>query len=265
MKTAAYTICKNEIKKLEQWIYYTKDFDYRVVLDTGSIDGTYEELQKVPNIILEQKTFSPFRFDEHRIYNLSMIPEDVDWCLSPDMDEYFSINVLEEMEKTISQNPNVTNIACDRLDIYSKVVRVGPPKLLSTNKIHKRSDYTWYGRVYEHLRYNGTEQEIEIYNEDIYLIHDQDITKPRNTLYPELMKAQYEESPDDNWNNWYLANHYYCEKDMNNFIEVACSYVKYADNFAESKFIELKEELKNIFLYADIDKKTKLKIKEVII
>ena len=36
MKTAAYTICYNEIKKLDQWLYYTKDFDYRVILDTGS-------------------------------------------------------------------------------------------------------------------------------------------------------------------------------------------------------------------------------------
>ena len=32
MKTAAYTICYNEIKKLDQWLHYTKDFDYRVVL-----------------------------------------------------------------------------------------------------------------------------------------------------------------------------------------------------------------------------------------
>ena len=42
----------NEIKKLDQWLFYTKDFDYRVILDTGSTDGTYEALKKVPGIIL---------------------------------------------------------------------------------------------------------------------------------------------------------------------------------------------------------------------
>ena len=46
MITAAYTICKNEIKKIDQWLYYTKDFDYRVILDTGSTDGTYEAFKK---------------------------------------------------------------------------------------------------------------------------------------------------------------------------------------------------------------------------
>ena len=99
MKTAAYTLCYNEINRIDRWLEYTKDFDYRVVLDTGSNDGTYEVLKKVPNIILQQMRKEPFKFQYHRNYNLAMIPQDVDWCLSPDIDEWFSINVLEEIEK----------------------------------------------------------------------------------------------------------------------------------------------------------------------
>jgi hypothetical protein len=263
MKTAAYTICKNEIKKVEQWLYYTKDFDYRVVLDTGSTDGTYEELQKVPGIILEQKRFEPFKFDQHRIYNLNMIPEDVDWCLSPDMDEYFSINVLDQMEKTIKQYPNVTNISCDRLDIYNDVVRVGPPNGLGTNKIHRRHLYTWYARVYEHLRYDGPGNEVEIYNDDIYLIHDQDITKPRSTLYYDLMCVEYAENPTNNWNNWFLANHYYREKDLENFVDVGICFIKYATT-KDNKYKEIYNELNNIYSYSELDKSLKDRIRQVL-
>ena len=68
MKTAAYTICKNEIKKLDQWLYYTKDFDYRVILDTGSTDGTFEALQKVPNIIFYGNVYFSNPFFTHSCY-----------------------------------------------------------------------------------------------------------------------------------------------------------------------------------------------------
>ena len=246
MKTAAYTICLNEIKKLDQWLYYTKDFTYRVILDTGSTDGTYEALKKVPNIILEQKTFTPWRFDVARMYNLEMIPKDTDWCLSPDMDEYFSINVLEEMEKTISQHPNVTNIACDRLDIYSRVVRVGPPKLLSTNKIHRYGDYIWRSPIYEHLIWKHKDRsEIEIYNDDIYLIHDQDITKPRSTLYPKMLKERYSEDPTDTWCLWYLLDLYYKENDIENYVICGMDFVRH--HHFDERFAQVYQILADIF------------------
>ncbi len=251
-KTCAYTICKNEIKKIDQWIYYTKDFDHRCILDTGSTDGTYELLKKVPNIILDQKSFTPFKFHEHRNYNLNMIPKDVEWCLSPDCDEYFSINVLEEMEKTINKFPQVTNIACDRLDIYSNVVRVGPPKLASTNKIHQRHTYEWRAPIYEHLWYTGPGREHEIYNDDIYLIHDQDITKPRTQQYGQLLIEQFKNDPTDCWNNWYLLNHYYREKNILPYIEVAVNFVKFTPNH-DDKFATVFADLMNIVEYLDID------------
>ena len=66
MITAAYTILKDEIKYIDKWLYYTKKFDYRVLLDTGSTDGSWELLQERakedPNLIIEQKTW---RSEEH--------------------------------------------------------------------------------------------------------------------------------------------------------------------------------------------------------
>jgi glycosyltransferase involved in cell wall biosynthesis len=232
MKTAAYTICKNEKQFVEKWLFYTQKFNYRVILDTGSTDGTYELFQEAAktdsNLILEQKTFTPWKFDVARKYNLSMVPNDVEWALSPDLDEYFSINVLDEMIKMIRQYPDVTNISCDRLDVYSEVVRVGPPHSLGTNKIHRRHDYTWAQPIYEHLSWiHKDRSEVEIYNENIYLIHDQDFKKKtRRDLYIKMLTEECETNPTNDWTLWFLVNHYFREQDMENFIKTGCDYVK---------------------------------------
>lgn len=245
MITAAYTICKNEIQFVEKWLYYTREFDYRVILDTGSTDGTYEAFKKAGNVIVEQKEFTPWRFDIARNYNLAMVPEHVEWALSPDLDEYFSINVLTEMEKTIKQRPDVTNISCDRLDLYSSVVRVGPPHQIGTNKIHRRHAYKWSQPIYEHLQWKLGGYEVEIYNDDIYLIHDQDFKKPeRNPLYLKMLREEYETNPTNTWTLWFLVNHYFREKDLNNFIRCGCDFVKYSTR--DNKYVEVRGVLENM-------------------
>lgn len=268
MITAAYTICKNEKQYVEKWLYYTAKFNYRVILDTGSTDGTFELFQEAAksdsNLIIEQKTFTPWKFDIARKYNLAMVPNEVEWALSPDLDEYFSINVLDQMQKTISQHPNVTNISCDRLDVYSEVVRVGPPKSLGTNKIHRRHDYTWAQPIYEHLSWiHKDRSEVEIYNDDIYLIHDQDFRKQsRPELYIKMLTEEYETNPTNDWTLWFLVNHYYKEKDMPNFIRTGCDYVKYSKE--ESKKIEVLRELTNIYKFATISESEREQIRKVI-
>jgi glycosyltransferase involved in cell wall biosynthesis len=253
MITAAYTICKNEIKYLEKWLYYTKDFNYRVLLDTGSTDGTWEALQEAakldPNLIIEQKIFTPWKFNIARMYNLDMIPNEVEWALSPDMDEYFSINVLEEMQKTIKENPNVTNIATTRLDLYTKDVFVGPPHTIPTNKIHRRHDYIWCQPIYEHLWYkhHDIKQEIEIYNNMIYLVHDQDFKKQsRPELYIKMLKEEFEENPTNCWTLWFLLQHYYKEQDVDNFIRCALVFIPNTQKI-DNKHKDVKATLENIY------------------
>lgn len=256
MITAAYTICKNEIKYVEKWLYYTRNFDYRVILDTGSTDGTFEAFKKAGNVIVEQKEFTPWRFDIARNYNLAMVPEHVEWALSPDLDEYFSINVLDEMHKTISQHPNVTNISCDRLDLYSEVVRVGPPNHIGTNKIHRRHDYKWSQPIYEHLQWKHEGYELEIYNDNIYLIHDQDFKKPeRNPLYFKMLREEYETNPTNAWTLWFLVNHYYREKDLINFIKCGCDFIKCSNK--DDRFKNVYSALYHMKSHADVPQELK--------
>lgn len=266
-KTAAYTICKNEVKYVEKWLYYTKKHDYRVILDTGSTDGTWEALleasQKDSNLIIKQQVITPWKFDVARKINLAMVPDEVEWCLSPDLDEYYSINVLEEMEACIAEYPNVTNIACDRLDVYSRVVRVGPPQRLGTNKIHRRKDYTWSQPIYEHLSWiHKDRSEVEIYRDELYLVHDQDFRKKeRPELYLKMLTDEWKENPTNDWVLWYLCDHYYREKNMEMFIEVACDFVKCGRE--QNKLIEIRRELENIYRFAtlDVDVKEKIKVR----
>lgn len=246
MKTCAYTILKDEVKFIEKWLYYTKDFTYRCLLDTGSTDGSWELLQeaasKDSNLIIEQKEFTPWHFSVARNYNMAMCPDDIDWGLSPDLDEYFSINVLEEMEKTLRIHPNATNISCDRLDVYSKVVRVGPPNMIGTNKIHRFKEYRWDQPIYEHLVYIGPKQELEVYNDDIYLIHDQDFKKQeRSPLYLKMLLEEYAVNPKNCWTLWFLVNHYFREQDVDNFIKTGCDFIRYSSK--DDKFHEVKTTL----------------------
>lgn len=260
-KTAAYTILKNERQYIDKWLYYTKFYDYRVLLDTGSTDGSWEYLQEKaktdPGLIIEQRIWDPWRFDLPRIYNLAMVPQDVSWCLSPDLDEYYSINTPKIMDALIADIPTVTCIASDRLDIYSEVVRVGPPDLLPTNKIHRRHDYSWKARVYEHLTWIHKDRyENEVYCNQIYLVHDQDFRKSeRSPLYVKLMEESWNEDPTDNWNNWFLLNHYYREKNFEKYLPVACAYVKNCkkmDNQYAAIYNDLLGIYNNMYLTTDM-------------
>lgn len=269
MKTAAYTILKNEAKFIETWLYYTKEFDYRILLDTGSTDGSWEMLQEAaksdPNLIIEQKIFDPWVFCDARNYNLNMIPQDVDWCLSPDMDEYFSINVLDDMKTMLEARPDVHNMSTTRLDIYSKQVFVGPPHQLPSNKIHRRHDYKWVQPIYEHLKWiHDGVQEIELHLPNVYLIHNQDFKKQeRSPLYLKMLTEEWETNPSNCWTLWFLVNHYYTEKDLEMFIKTGCDFVKYHTQF-DIKYKEVLGELTNIYTHMQLDTDTMNLIRDTI-
>jgi hypothetical protein len=264
-KTACYTILKNERKNIERWLYYANPFDYCVLLDTGSNDGSWEYLCEAAKLdkrlIIEQKIFDEFRFDVARRYNLDMVPSDVEWCLSPDLDEYYSINTHDEMERIIDGVPDITCIACDRLDIYSPTVRVGPPTFLPTNKIHKRHSYSWKERVYEHITWIDEGPELELYSDDIFLIHDQDFQKTgRSSLYIDLMEKEWNENPENNWNNWFLLYHYYKSRQLEKYIPVACNYVKLYDEHDKTRYNEVLTDLMNIYQNINLNDELKSKI-----
>ena len=115
--------------------------------------------------------------------------------------------------------------------------------------------------IYEHLIYIGPGNENEVYNDKIFLIHDQDITKPRNVLYPKMLKDRYEEDPTDSWNSWFLLNHYYKEREQLNYIEVAVNFLKFHNSRVDDKYKSVYKDLTEIVMYdQNLDPKLKVRV-----
>jgi hypothetical protein len=85
-KICVYAITKNESKFVEKWYESMKEADSIVVLDTGSTDDTVEKLRAL-GVRVEQKTYSPWRFDIPRNDAMELAPADCNILLSTDLDE----------------------------------------------------------------------------------------------------------------------------------------------------------------------------------
>ena len=113
-KIASYSICKNEIKYLDNFLEKLKDADYICILDTGSTDGTWEKLQKYAKqnskIILKQKVFENFRFDEARNESLKLVPNDVDICIVTDFDEEWQENWYTYIQNNWKDSDSIWDI-----------------------------------------------------------------------------------------------------------------------------------------------------------
>ena len=77
MRIAVVTIAKDEAKHAKRWCDFTADADVRIVLDTGSTDGTQDILRE-NGVTVHERTFDPWRFDHARNAALELVPEDVD-------------------------------------------------------------------------------------------------------------------------------------------------------------------------------------------
>ena len=91
LKLTSYAICKNEVDNVEKWLKGFGQADYVCILDTGSTDGTWEKLQEMqkqyPNLIINQKIISPWRFDVARNESMKLIPKDSIIQFMADLDE----------------------------------------------------------------------------------------------------------------------------------------------------------------------------------
>lgn len=190
MKIAAYTIALNEIKHCERWAESVSDADYRIVLDTGSTDGTVEKLRDLGVTVYEQK-ITPWRFDVARNAALSMVPLDADVCISLDMDEFMESGYRQEIEKV--WKANTTRLSY----IYVFDYQPGAEKQngFYIDKIHARQGYEWRRPVHETIFATGPE--VVASNPKVVMNQIQDRTKPTRSNYLPLMKIAHDEDRND--------------------------------------------------------------------
>jgi Tfp pilus assembly protein PilF len=203
MKIAVYTIAKNEQQFVQRWADSCKDADYRLILDTGSTDNTCQ-IAWDTDVTVEVETFDPWRFDHARNVALACLPDDIDLCISLDMDEVLQPGWREALEQL---PPGVTRPR------YKYVWSWNPDGTegltYGGDKIHARHGYTWKHPVHEVLKPDGMETQQWC---DLQIHHHPDHSKSRSQYLP-LLKLAVEEDPRDDRNQFYLAREYFFHGD----------------------------------------------------
>ena len=203
-KICVYTICKNEEKFVDRWYDSVKEADYIVVLDTGSTDRTMELLAAKPNVVVKQKIFEVFRFDEARNESMKLIPQDTDICICMDLDE-----IMQKGWAALLRQKWSDNIDSVLYTIYWSFSKDGRPEVVyKQKKIHKPNEYVWEHAAHEVLTYIGDYPENEIYVPELIKEHHADSTKSRSNYLP-LLELDVDEKPEDD-----RARHYYARELM---------------------------------------------------
>jgi len=134
MKIGIYAIAKNESKNLDGWFKNISNADYVLILDTGSVDNTVEKARSLGINVFEAH-LSPW--DEARAKNIAMslLPKDLDFCISLDLDEHVSTpewrdSFFDSMQPGIYLT---SSIGLDGINKFDRLVR----------NVHPRSGYYW--------------------------------------------------------------------------------------------------------------------------
>jgi glycosyltransferase involved in cell wall biosynthesis len=178
MKIAVYTIALNEEKHVERWYNSVKDADYILIADTGSTDRTVE-IAKSLGINVFNISIKPWRFDTARNVALALLPDDIDLCISIDMDEVLSEDWRPELEKTTGNQ--ITYVFRNNKDFVN-------------NRIHARHGFIWKFLMHEGLVPDRTEM-IDEFCPGIEVTHMPDMEKPRSQ-YTQLLIDALNENPD---------------------------------------------------------------------
>ena len=206
VKTCVYAIALNEEKHVEPFMEASKDADLILICDTGSTDGTVEKLRKLGAVVysIVQK---PWRFDIPRNTALSLIPPDIDMCLSIDLDEYLQPGWMEALDANWQHhNGKIDRVGYDY--IWNWTPEGHPGIRFFADKIHHRHNYEWRHPCHETLYKVGKESEIKVTIPEIILHHRADSTKSRGQ-YLHLLELAVKEAPNND-----RMRHYYARELM---------------------------------------------------
>ena len=183
-----YTICKNEIKNLDNWIKPLLKADKIFVLDTGSADGTWERLKELSkehnNVYVRRKCYDTFKFDVARNDSLDFLMEYIHngVALFLDLDEIYSDNIIDEVKNQWNTDYDILSIYCQNADMWS----------MKGHRIDK--SMRWHYHIHEKIVKNHFENTTFLNIENAYYNHYQDLSKDRS--YYEKLKKTNEEEPN---------------------------------------------------------------------
>lgn len=218
-KICVYAIAKNEEKFVDRWFNSVKEADYIYVLDTGSTDNTVDKLKEL-GVVVNQKIIDPWRFDVARNEALKMVKDDVDICVSIDLDEVLLPGWKDELGKIWDENVTRLHYTYNwSLDDNNR-----PIISFYSDKIHKRNCYEWIHPVHEVLNYIGDSKEIIKTTNNITINHFPDKNKSRSGYLP-LLELSVEENPTDDRNMHYLGREYMFYERWNDCIDTLIKHL----------------------------------------
>lgn len=216
MKTAIYTISKNEAHNVEAFMQSAEACPV-YVLDTGSTDNTVE-LLKQHGAHVVQKTIDPWRFDSARNEALALVPDDVDVCVSIDMDERLEPGWQDKLRAEWSGNVGNYFYIAEWADEACTIPSVQSPR----TRLHSRHDYEWHRRIHEVIRpLPGVEQ---VWCDTSIVVKHYQKGGQRN--YAPALKELLQENPNDADAWLQLAGECHQKGNFGEALEAYRSYLK---------------------------------------
>lgn len=227
-KICLYAIAKNESKNVDAWYETVKEADAVAVLDTGSSDDTIEKL-KAHNVIVGEKAYDQFRFDQARNDSMELIPDDCNICMTIDIDERLSPGWADIIRNEWIDGKH------ERIN-YSYIFRDETYEI-SRNWGHSKN-WSWLYPCHEVMKRNGViwyePEECLFLNGRVTVRHWPDLTKSRSSYMP-LLELRLKENPNDDMSYVYLLREKYM---AHKFLEIAGKYSKIkadADSFGNEQ------------------------------
>jgi hypothetical protein len=212
-KIAVYGICKNEEQFAARFAASVVYADHSVICDTGSKDATKEILLKGGVTNVYQTHVAPWRFDDARNNALMLVPQDVDLCISLDLDEYLQDGWYDILYGEIQMHYRTRGRLYDKYNCRFQTIwdwRTIASDAESTNKsshwherIHTRHNWRWKLPVHEILVYTGTDHaEQWAWLGGFLMTQKPDMKEGKHTYLP-LLEQSLKEDPKV-WKSWFF-------------------------------------------------------------
>lgn len=237
IKIAIYSICKDEMEKVENFLKCFSVADYVCILDTGSTDGTWEYLQEAqklyPNLIIGQQIVTPWRYDTARNISLTLVPKDTTVYFMMDLDE-----IIKDDDWTIAIKRTWDPLFRRGRYTYHRYIDEKtdiPTHTFYEHRIHN-SSWHYEGIVHEQLVNAGgirSFYEDECIQVPIAVWHYP--TRMNRVSYVELCERGVEEQPE----NWLMHLQLAIEYEVHNMYDKAIE--EYKKIIIESNTLSLTE------------------------
>lgn len=219
MKICVYAICKNESKHIKRWYESMKEADEIYVLDTDSTDNSVELLKKF-GVIVKEKQYKNFAFDEARNDALKMVKSDADIVVSTDLDEVFNKGWRSTLESIWTDNTDRVKYNLN----YTFDSKGNSLMSYYISKIHTRNNYKWVNKVHEVLEFTLDRKENILTTDKIEINHYKDISKDRS-YYLKLLEEDVKLDQSNPRNIHYLGREYMYNKEYNKAIDMLIKHV----------------------------------------